>query len=112
MISLVKLLDVTTDKKGMLKFSISLFLFLSLILGWLGFGERGFLHLFQMDKERQSRLEKVRQLEQENKGLLYEIERIRTDKEYLESLGRRELGLVKEGEILYRFSTGLRKDSR
>jgi cell division protein FtsB len=102
---------VTFHKKGMIKFSLFLFLFLGLLLVWLGFGERGFLHLYQMDRERHVRLEKARQLEQENKALLEEIDRLRTDKEYLESQGRRELGLIKEGEILYRFGTGKKKDS-
>ena len=104
-------MGMTFHKKSMLKLSLFLFLFLALIIGWLGFGERGFVHLYRMDRERQVRLEKARQLEQENRGLLEEIERLRTDKEYLESLGRRELGLIKEGEILYRFSTGKKKDS-
>jgi cell division protein FtsB len=109
--SSVELLDVTFHRKGILKLSVFLFLFLSLVVGWLGFGERGFVHLYRMDKERQVRLEKARQLERENKELLDEIERLRTDKEYLESLGRRELGLIKEGEILYRFSPGKKKES-
>ena len=59
----------------------------------------------------QTLTEKARQLARENKELLEEIERLRTDREYLESLGRRELGLIKEGEILYRFTTGKKKDS-
>lgn len=102
---------MTFHKKGILKLSIFLFLFSGLAVGWLGFGERGVVHLYRMDKERQVRLEKARELERENKQLLEEIERLRTDKEYLESLGRRELGLIKEGEILYRFNTGKKRDS-
>lgn len=111
MIFSAELLSVIFHKKGILKLSMFLFLFLSLTIGWLGFGERGFVHLYRMDKERQIRLEKARQLERENKELLEEIARLRTDKDYLESLGRRELGLIKEGEILYRFSAGKKKDS-
>jgi cell division protein FtsB len=107
----MELLGVTFQKRGILKLSLFLFLFLSLLIGWLGFGERGFVHLYRMDKERQVRLEKAKQMEQENQGLLEEIERLRTDKEYLEQQGRRELGLIKEGEILYRFGTGKKKDS-
>lgn len=111
MISLMELPGVTFRKKGMIRFSLFLFFFLSLLIGWLGFGERGFVHLYQMDRERRLRLEKAGQLEQENKALLEEIDRLRTDKEYVESQGRRELGLIKEGETLYRFRTGKKKDS-
>jgi cell division protein FtsB len=97
-------LDVNFNRKGSLKFFFFIFIFLGLIAAWLGFGERGFLHLYQVDHEREARLERIKKLEQENKELLEEIERLRKNKEYVESLARRELGLVREGEILYRFS--------
>lgn len=90
------------SKAGFLKL-ILLLLFLGLIIGWLGFGERGFIHLYKMEKEREVYLDRIGKLEQENQSLLEEIKRLRTDKEYVESLTRRELGLVKEDEILYRF---------
>jgi cell division protein FtsB len=101
---ILELMSMSFDKKGLLRFSLFIFLFLGLVGAWLGFGERGFIHLYQKDKEREARLERIKKLEQENKELLEEIERIHKDKEYVESMGRRELGLVKEGEILYRFS--------
>ena len=56
-----------------------------------------------MEKERQAHLDKIQDLEQENRKLLEEIQRLRDDVAYMESLGRRELGLVKEDEVLYRF---------
>ncbi|MBU2497968.1 MAG: septum formation initiator family protein [Proteobacteria bacterium] len=91
------------SKKGFLKISLFTFLFLALIALWLGFGERGFFHLYQMEKERQAHIERIQGLEQKNRELLEEINRLREDKAYVESLGRRELGLIKEGEVLYRF---------
>jgi cell division protein FtsB len=102
-------LDVNKDKKGLLTSFFFIFIFLCLVVGWLGFGKRGFIHLYRMDNEREARLERIQKLEKENKELLEEIERLRKDKEYVESLARREFGLVKEGEILYRF--GKEKES-
>lgn len=90
------------SKKGLFKFTF-FFLFLSLMVAWLGFGERGFVHLYQMERERASHLEKISELERENQELLEEIQRLRTDQAYIEATGRRELGLVKNEEILYRF---------
>jgi cell division protein FtsB len=78
-------------------------LFLALMVAWLGFGERGFIHLYKIEKERQAYVEKIRELEQENRQLLDEIHRLRSDRDYIESQGRRELGFLKEGEVLYRF---------
>ena len=90
------------SKRGFLNLTL-LILFLGLIIGWLGFGERGFIHLYKMEKEREVYLERIGKLERENQSLLEEIKRLRTDKEHIESLARRELGLIKEDEILYRF---------
>lgn len=89
-------------KTGFLKLTL-IILFLGLIVGWLGFGERGFVHLHEMEKEREAYLKKIILLEQEKQSLLDEIERLHTDKEHIESLARRELGLIKDNEILYRF---------
>lgn len=78
-------------------------LFLTLMVAWLGFGERGFIHLYKIEKERQAYVEKIRDLEQESRQLLDEINRLRSDRDYIESQGRKELGLLKDGEVLYRF---------
>jgi len=77
-----------------------------LIIAWLGFGERGFIHLYDMEKQRQTYLERIRLLEKANEELLEQINLLRTDREYVESVARKELGLVKEGEIIYRFKDG------
>ena len=98
--------------KNILKLSLLAFLFLGLVLAWLGFGERGFIHLYRMDRERQTYLEKINKLERENRELLDEIQRLRSDREYVENLGRREMGLVKEDEIMYRFGTKKEKEKQ
>ena len=92
------------SKKRLFKFSFIALLFLTMLIAWLGFGERGFIYLYRMEKERQAHMEKIRSLEKENQALLEEIERLRSDNKYLESVARTELGLVKDNEILYRFS--------
>ncbi len=91
-------------KSRFVKFSFVALLFLTLIVAWLGFGERGLIHLYKMEKERQAHLARIKKLERENQELLAEINRLRTDKEYVESVARKELGLIKDDEILYRFS--------
>jgi cell division protein FtsB len=90
------------DVKNILKFCLIALLFLGLVVAWLGFGERGFIHLYRMDRERQTYLEKINALERENRELLDEIQRLRSDRDYVENLGRREMGLVKEDEVMYR----------
>lgn len=97
-----------TPKKRFVKLSFVAILLLGLLIAWLGFGERGFIHLYRMEKERQAYLERIKKLEKKNHELLEEIHQLRTDSEYVESVARRELGLIKDNEILYRFNSGER----
>jgi cell division protein FtsB len=92
------------QKKRVIKNIFIISLFLGLIIAWLGFGERGFYNLYKMDQERQSYLEKIRRLEEANRELLEQIDRLRKDKDYIESVARRELNLIKKDEIIYRFN--------
>lgn len=96
--------------KYILKFSLLALMFLGLLVAWLGFGEKGFIHLYRMDRERQTYLDKINKLERQNRELLEEIKRLRSDRDYVESLGRRELGLVKDDELMYRFGTKKEKE--
>ena len=93
------------NKKDFFKISLFTLIVLGVIIAWLAFGERGFIHLYRMEKERQAYLEKIRELEKANQDLLEQIERLRDDKDYIESEARKELGLVRENELIYRFSS-------
>ena len=73
------------------------------IVAWLGFGERGLIHLYHTEMERQSYIERIHRLDEENKALFREIQRFRTDMKYVESVVRRELNLIKKNEMIYRF---------
>ncbi len=74
-----------------------------LVVAWLAFGERGFVHLYHTEMERQDNIEKIRRLADENRTLREEIDRLRNDLKYVESVARRELNLIRENEIIYRF---------
>ena len=91
------------NKKEFFKIFCITVLFLGLIIAWLAFGDRGFIHLYRMEKERQAYLERIRILEEENQNLLEQIKRLRSDEEYIESEARKELGLLRENEVIYRF---------
>jgi len=75
-----------------------------LILGILTFfGEKGILHLLRLQKEVARIRERNIKLEEENQKLREEVKRLQSDKRYIEEIARKELGMVKEGEIIYRF---------
>ena len=90
--------------KKIIKISLITLIILGLIIAWLGFGDRGFIHLYRMDKERQAYQVKIQKLEEANQKLMDEIKRLLEDEEYIESIARKELGLVRADELIYRFN--------
>lgn len=80
-----------------------LFVFGALVV-WLGFGEHGFIHLYRVQKERQAYIQKNKKLAEENQALFEEIRRLRTDPKYVGYIARKELGLIKKNQVIYRFS--------
>jgi cell division protein FtsB/cell division protein DivIC len=75
-----------------------------LILGFLTFfGEKGVLHLLRLQKELDRIKETNIKMEEENQKLKEEVGRLQHEKRYIEEIARKELGMVKEGEIIYLF---------
>ena len=67
------------------------------------FGEKGLLQVYRLRRELKE-IERVNtELRQENERLRAEIGNLRTNKKYIEELARRDLGLVKKGELVYQF---------
>ena len=95
---------MSSNKKDFLKLFVLTFLIIGLIVSWLAFGEHGFIHLYRMEKERQAYVKKIQALEEANDELLDQIYRLQNDEDYVERLVRKELGLVKQNEVIYRFS--------
>ena len=83
---------------------------LVLMVMWLGFGQKGLIHLYRTEIERQAYVERIRELTEENKALLDEIKRLRTDMEYVESVVRENFNMVKSNEVIYRFESENRGD--
>ena len=67
------------------------------------FGEHGIPHLLALRAERQSLGQTAFALFQENARLREQITRLKTDDLYVEALARRQLGLVRPNEVVYRF---------
>ena len=83
--------------------SYGLFCLLVLMLLFLVFGEWGLIHYWRLSGERARLEDQTRALQKENELLREKIHRLGHDDRYLEKIVREELGLAKEGEIVYRF---------
>lgn len=76
-----------------------------LLLGFALFGDRGILRVMQAGRQKAALQEEARKLEAINSGLRQEIESLRSDRRYLETIARKELGMVKDDELVYQFRT-------
>lgn len=90
------------NRKALIKLSI-VFLF-GLLVAWLTFGDRGLIHLYRMEAKRQAYEQRIQILEMRNQALLERIDRLKKDKEYIESVARKELNLLKEDEVHFHFA--------
>jgi cell division protein FtsB len=86
---------------------------IALIVGilYIFLGDKGGLIRFIELKIEKNRLQnEIEQLIEENKKVREEIKALRTDKKFIERIARDELGLVKKGEIVYKFITVKEKE--
>lgn len=67
------------------------------------FGERGILRGVQANRDKEALQAEVQRIEAVNQELRKEIEALRSDRRHIEGVARRELGLVKEDELVYQF---------
>ena len=68
-------------------------------------GDRGAIHLWRLQGEKEKLDEQNYRLHKENEALRQRIFRLRNDDSYLETIAREELNMVRPGEIIYRFSS-------
>jgi cell division protein FtsL len=88
-----------------------LFLFLILVF-FTFFGDKGVLHLLRLQKELAGIKETNVKTEEENRKLREEVRRLQHEKRYIEEIARKELGMVKEGEIIYQFDSPNEKNKK
>ena len=84
---------------------VSILLIVLILLVWyfILFGEKGVVKIIQLRRERDRIIADVSRIQEENTRLQEEIRRLREDSRYLESVARRDLGLIKKNELLFIF---------
>jgi cell division protein FtsB/cell division protein DivIC len=77
-----------------------------LIFGFFTFfGDKGIIHLVRLQKELVRIKDANVKMEEENRKLREEVKRLQYEKRYIEEIARKELGMVKEGEVIYQFES-------
>lgn len=87
-----------TDRQKILLSIVSLVLF-SLLL-FIMFSDSGLADLFKLRSDRDRLIQENARLKRENLTLYRTIERLKNDPEYIESIARKELGMIQEGEVI------------
>ncbi len=96
-------MNLATNKKINLAYIILISLAGMLLFSWITFGQNSLLELHKMQKDRERYLKIISELKEKNRRLSDEIRRIKEDPEYLKAIARKELGLIKKNEVVYRF---------
>jgi cell division protein FtsB len=95
-------------KKNLVTYIIIFSFVAAISLTWLSFGRHGLIDLYKMQKEKERYLTILKDLKEKNRLLTDEIRRLKEDNKYFESVARKQLGMVKENEIIYRFKNELK----
>lgn len=74
------------------------------ILYFTVFGDRGLLRINHLHRDRDEMQRQFLELKGENDKLKREITALQSDRRYLESIARRDFGLVRGNEVIYQFA--------
>ncbi|MCX5777264.1 MAG: septum formation initiator family protein [Candidatus Firestonebacteria bacterium] len=66
-------------------------------------GNAGLVHLVKAKLEKTSLEKQIEVLEESNKKAAFDIKALKSDLKSVERLAREELGLIKKGEVVYKF---------
>ncbi len=87
-----------SDRQKILLSIVILVLF-SLLL-FIMFSDNGLADLFKLKSDKDRLLQENTRLKRENLIMYRTIERLKNDPEYIESIARKELGMIRKGEII------------
>ncbi len=82
------------------------------ILFFTVFGERGLLRIYHLKQEKEDIQKRLEELKVENEKLKREIEALKTDRRYLESIARKDFGLVRPKEVIYQFGAPAKPEAK
>lgn len=78
---------------------------IAFILFFTIFGDKGLLRIHELRQDKEKIDARLNDTRQENENLKREIMALKGDRRYLESIARKDFGLVRSNEIIYQFSS-------
>lgn len=76
---------------------------IAFILFFTVFGDKGLLRIYELKQDKAGIDSRLIDTRGENERLKREIAALKTDRRYLESIARKDFGLVRNNEVIYQF---------
>jgi len=76
---------------------------LAFILFFTVFGDKGLLRIIELKQDKQKMEARLADNNDDNEKLKREIVALKSDRRYLESIARKDFGLVRSNEVIYQF---------
>lgn len=76
---------------------------IAFILFFTVFGEKGLLRIYELKKDKSVIDLRLVKIKEENDKLKREVVALQSDRRYLESIARKDLGMVRSNEVVYQF---------
>ncbi len=73
------------------------------ILFFTVFGDKGLLRIYELRQDKTRIDARLAETKNENEKLKLDIAALKTDRRYLESIARKDFGLVRSNEVIYQF---------
>ena len=88
---------MSRKKKVVIAASVLVFLGFLIVIAW---GERGAIDLYQLRLQRDRMNQTNLELQKDNEALFRAIQRLKHDLDFVEDIARRELGMVRQDEVV------------
>lgn len=76
---------------------------IAFILFFTVFGDKGLLRIYELKQDKSKIDSRLTETKSENDKLKREIIALKSDRRYLESIARKDFGLVRSNEVIYQF---------
>ena len=76
---------------------------IAFILFFTVFGDKGLLRIYELKQDKSKIDSRLSETKEENEQLKREIMALKSDRRYLESIARKDFGLVRSNEVIYQF---------
>lgn len=76
---------------------------IAFILFFTVFGDKGLLRIYELKQDKNKLDARLSESRNDNEKLKLEIVALKSDRRYLESIARKDFGLVRNNEVIYQF---------